>query len=140
MMTHVLARQEYLNAVLQHAKEFKDYHRNIVTKVNKLNKAVVIWHANTEREQKKEQERLEKERMRRLMEEDEVGYRKLIDQKKDRRLAYLLQQTDEYVDNLTRLVAKHKIDSNKLQKKQQKIQEVGRLVGRLMTSYFAHAS
>ena len=126
--------------MLQHAKEFKDYHRNIVTKVNKLNKAVVIWHANTEREQKKEQERLEKERMRRLMEEDEVGYRKLIDQKKDRRLAYLLQQTDEYVDNLTRLVAKHKIDSNKLQKKQQKIQEVGRLVGRLMTSYFAHAS
>ena len=136
----ICARQEYLNAVLQHAKEFKDYHRNIVTKVNKLNKAVVIWHANTEREQKKEQERLEKERMRRLMEEDEVGYRKLIDQKKDRRLAYLLQQTDEYVDNLTRLVAKHKIDSNKLQKKQQKIQEVGRLVGRLMTSYFAHAS
>ena len=136
----MLVRQEYLNAVLQHAKEFKDYHRNIVTKVNKLNKAVVIWHANTEREQKKEQERLEKERMRRLMEEDEVGYRKLIDQKKDRRLAYLLQQTDEYVDNLTRLVAKHKIDSNKLQKKQQKIQEVGRLVGRLMTSYFAHAS
>ena len=126
--------------MLQHAKEFKDYHRNIVTKVNKLNKAVVIWHANTEREQKKEQERLEKERMRRLMEEDEVGYRKLIDQKKDRRLAYLLQQTDEYVDNLTRLVAKHKIDSNKLQKKQQKIQEVGRLVGRLVTSYFAHAS
>ena len=136
----ICARQEYLNAVLQHAKEFKDYHRNIVTKVNKLNKAVVIWHANTEREQKKEQERLEKERMRRLMEEDEVGYRKLIDQKKDRRLAYLLQQTDEYVDNLTRLVAKHKIDSNKLQKKQQKIQEVGRLVGRLVTSYFAHAS
>ena len=40
----ICARQEYLNAVLQHAKEFKDYHRNIVTKVNKLNKAVVIWH------------------------------------------------------------------------------------------------
>ena len=53
-----------------------------------------------------------------------MGYRNLIDQKKDRRLAYLLEQTDEYVDNLTRLVAKHKIDSNKMQKKQQKIQEV----------------
>ncbi|NXW12079.1 SMCA2 protein, partial [Fregetta grallaria] len=36
--------------------------------------------------------------------EDEEGYRKLIDQKKDRRLAYLLQQTDEYVANLTNLV------------------------------------
>ena len=36
----------------------------------------------TEKEQKKEQERIEKERMRRLMAEDEEGYRKLIDQKK----------------------------------------------------------
>ncbi|NXN46663.1 SMCA4 protein, partial [Rhinoptilus africanus] len=36
--------------------------------------------------------------------EDEEGYRKLIDQKKDKRLAYLLQQTDEYVANLTELV------------------------------------
>uniref|UniRef100_UPI003BEF4CAB Probable global transcription activator SNF2L2 n=1 Tax=Homo sapiens TaxID=9606 RepID=UPI003BEF4CAB len=53
-------------------------------------------------------ERIEKERMRRLMAEDEEGYRKLIDQKKDRRLAYLLQQTDEYVANLTNLVWEHK--------------------------------
>lgn len=32
----------------------------------------------------------------------------MIDQKKDRRLAYLLQQTDEYVANLTSLVWEHK--------------------------------
>ena len=53
-----------------------------------------------------------------------MGYRKLIDQKKDHRLAYLLEQTDEYVDNLTRLVAKHKIQSSKVVKKQKRIQEV----------------
>ena len=33
----------------------------------KLNKSVMLYHMNTEREQKKEQERIEKERMRRLM-------------------------------------------------------------------------
>ena len=59
--------QEYLNAVLQHVKDFKDFHRNISVKINKVNKAVMLHHANTEREQKKEQERLEKERMKRLM-------------------------------------------------------------------------
>lgn len=59
--------QEYLNAVLQHAKDFKEFHRNVMGKVAKLNKAVITYHANTEREQKKEQERIEKERMRRLM-------------------------------------------------------------------------
>ncbi|KFQ57610.1 Transcription activator BRG1, partial [Pelecanus crispus] len=96
--------KEYLNSILQHAKDFKEYHRSVTGKIQKLTKAVATYHANTEREQKKENERIEKERMRRLMAEDEEGYRKLIDQKKDKRLAYLLQQTDEYVANLTELV------------------------------------
>uniref|UniRef100_K1P321 Putative global transcription activator SNF2L4 n=1 Tax=Magallana gigas TaxID=29159 RepID=K1P321_MAGGI len=112
--------QEYLNAVLQHAKEFKEFHRNVTNKVGKLNKAMMVHHANTEREQKKEQERLEKERMRRLMEEDEEGYRKLIDQKKDKRLAYLLAQTDEYISNLMTLVAQHKEDLKKKKQKRRK--------------------
>ena len=59
------------------------YHKNNIAKAVKLNKAVLVWHANAEREQKKEQERIEKERLRRLMAEDEEGYRKLIDQKKE---------------------------------------------------------
>lgn len=71
------------------------------------------YHANAEREQKKEQERIEKERMRRLMAEDEEGYRKLIDQKKDKRLAFLLSQTDEYISNLTQMVKQHKDDQMK---------------------------
>ena len=109
--------QEYLTAILQHAKEFKEYHRNIQGKISKVNKAVATYHANTEREQKKEQERIEKERMRRLMAEDEEGYRKLIDQKKDKRLAFLLSQTDEYINNLTEMVMEHK---NELKKKKGK--------------------
>ncbi|MEQ2166825.1 Transcription activator BRG1, partial [Goodea atripinnis] len=59
--------QEYLNSILQHAKDFKDYHRSITAKIQKATKAVATYHANTEREQKKENERIEKERMRRLM-------------------------------------------------------------------------
>ncbi|KAL8604698.1 Transcription activator BRG1 [Nucella lapillus] len=118
--------QEYLNSVLQHAKEFKEFHRNIQGKIAKLNKAMMMHHANTEREQKKEQERIEKERMRRLMAEDEEGYRRLIDQKKDRRLAYLLTQTDEYVCNLMNLVKQHKEEVKKkhqLAKKKKKKKE-----------------
>merc|ERR1719483_775863 len=109
--------QEYLNAVLQHAKEFKDFHRNIIGKISKINKAVVTYYSNTEREQKKEQERIEKERMRWLMAEDEEGYRKLIDEKKDKRLAYLLAQTDEYIDNVGLLVKEHK-ENERMKRKQ----------------------
>ncbi|KAK4337107.1 hypothetical protein RND71_043425 [Anisodus tanguticus] len=116
--------QEYLSTILQHAKEFKEYHRNIQAKISKVNKAVATYHANTEREQKKEQERIEKERMRRLMAEDEEGYRKLIDQKKDKRLAFLLSQTDEYIKNLTEMVMQHK---NELKKKKKKIKKKKRV-------------
>ncbi|XP_078252198.1 SWI/SNF-related matrix-associated actin-dependent regulator of chromatin subfamily A member 2-like isoform X2 [Rhinoraja longicauda] len=112
--------QEYLNSILQHAKDFKEYHRSVTGKIQKLSRAIGNWHANTEREQKKETERIEKERMRRLMAEDEEGYRKLIDQKKDKRLAYLLQQTDEYVASLTKLVYEHKAAQAAKEKKKKK--------------------
>ncbi|KAJ0067794.1 hypothetical protein NL108_010473, partial [Boleophthalmus pectinirostris] len=112
--------QEYLNSILQHAKDFKEYHRSVSGKIQKLTRAIATWHTNTEREQKKETERIEKERMRRLMAEDEEGYRKLIDQKKDKRLAYLLQQTDEYVANLTTLVYEHKAAQAAKEKKKKK--------------------
>lgn len=108
--------QEYLTEVMTHAKNFKDHHRTMNAKMAKLNKAILTYHANTEREAKREQERIEKERIRRLMLEDEEGYRKLIDQKKDKRLAFLLQQTDEYVANLTKLVAAHKVDAQNKKK------------------------
>jgi len=55
-----------------------------------------------------------------LKAEDEEGYRKLIDQKKDKRLAFLLSQTDEYVANLTELVAEHKIEAKKRMRKERK--------------------
>ncbi|XP_060813806.1 ATP-dependent helicase brm-like [Bombus pascuorum] len=123
--------QEFINSVLQHGKDLKEFYRNNVAKLARLNKAVLNYHANAEREQKKEQERIEKERMRRLMAEDEEGYRKLIDQKKDKRLAFLLSQTDEYIGNLTEMVKQHKIEQKKKQvearrlKKKKKKQQDG---------------
>ncbi|XP_019754078.1 ATP-dependent helicase brm [Dendroctonus ponderosae] len=127
--------QEFLNSVLQHAKEFKEFHKATQAKVAKVNKAILNYHANAEREQKKEQERIEKERMRRLMAEDEEGYRKLIDQKKDKRLAFLLSQTDEYIASLTEMVRQHKEEQahkkkeeERRKKRQQRMQEPDRKV------------
>ena len=44
----------------------------------------------------------------------------MIDQKKDRRLAYLLQQTDEYVNSLMKLVKDHKDDVRKKKREKKK--------------------
>jgi len=109
---------------MTHCKDHKEFHRNNLVKIAKVNKAVLNWHANAEREQKKEQERIEKERMRRLMAEDEEGYRKLIDQKKDIRLAFLLSQTDEYIGNLTEMVKMHKMEQKKKQIEDTKVRKL----------------
>merc|ERR1711913_152030 len=104
-----------------HGKDMKEFHRNNLGKIARVNKAVMLYHANAEREQKKEQERLEKERLSRLMAEDEEGYRKLIDQKKDKRLAFLLSQTDEYINQLTDMVKQHKKETRKRQKQEENL-------------------
>ena len=52
-----------------------------------------------------------------LKAEDEEGYRKLIDKEKDRRLAYLLQQTDEYIESLIAMVKEHKEEVMKKKKR-----------------------
>lgn len=69
------------------------------------------------------------------MAEDEEGYRKLIDQKKDKRLAFLLSQTDEYISNLTEMVKQHKLEQTnkkkeeeRRKKKQQRMAEPDRKV------------
>jgi len=47
--------QDYLNAILAHSREFQIFHKNNQMKVQRVNKAVLTWHANAEREQRKEQ-------------------------------------------------------------------------------------
>jgi len=114
---------EYINAVLNHSREMQAWHKNNIPKVQKINKAILAWHANADREQKKEAERLEKERLSRLMAEDEEGYRKLIDQKKDKRLAFLLSQTDEYINQLTDMVGQHKKETKRKLKDMRRAQK-----------------
>lgn len=77
---------------MQASKEFKEFHRNAQTRMQKLRKAVQTYHVNNEKERKKDEIRNEKMRMLKLMEEDDVGYRQLLDEKKDKRLVFLLQQ------------------------------------------------
>lgn len=102
--------QEFLNAVLSHGRDFREYHRNVSNRLSKINKAVMT----AERDRRREQQRIDRERMRRLMEEDDDGYRHMIDEKKNKRLHYLLTQTDEFIDNLTNLVKDHKREQEKI--------------------------
>ncbi|KAG7268595.1 hypothetical protein CRUP_011742 [Coryphaenoides rupestris] len=105
--------------ILQHAKDFKEYHRSMSGKMQKLTKAIAtVAHQHGARAEEGDGE--DREGANEEAHEDEEGYRKLIDQKKDKRLAYLLQQTDEYVANLTNLVYEHKAAQAAKDKKKRK--------------------
>ncbi|ULT95326.1 hypothetical protein L3Y34_004211 [Caenorhabditis briggsae] len=104
---------DLMYAIVQHSRDFKEYHRNILMKTARTRKAVTTYHQNNERERKRDEIRNEKLRMQKLMQEDEEGYRALLDEKKDQRLVYLLQQTDEYVDSLCSLVRQHQTTEKK---------------------------
>ncbi|CAF0758335.1 unnamed protein product [Rotaria sordida] len=99
--------QEFLNAILTHARDFREYHRRYTMATLRMNKSIQAYFANNERELIKEQKRQERDRIITLMNNDEEGYRKLIDEKKDARLALLLSQTDSYIDSLKQLVRQH---------------------------------
>ena len=97
--------QEYLSSILQHARDFKEFHRNNMVRISRLNKAVMSHHAMIEREQKKEQERIEKERLRRLM----VRSVELV----DIHVSVRYNTTDNY--NLTSMLFEFKLDINYVQ-------------------------
>ncbi|KAF0993275.1 hypothetical protein HZS_5546, partial [Henneguya salminicola] len=105
---HKRFQKDLLNSIIHHCKEFKEFHRSTFVRIIRVTKTIAIYHANQDKEKKKEEERIDKERMRRLMMEDEEGYRKLLDEKKDRRIHLLLNQTDEFIKSLMDLVSKHK--------------------------------
>lgn len=100
--------RDLLHSLVNASKEFKEFHRATHVKIIRITKTVSIYHSNQDKEKKKEEDRVDKERLRRLMMEDEEGYRKLLDEKKDRRIHYLLNQTDEFIKSIMDLVSKHK--------------------------------
>lgn len=92
--------QNYLVEILKHARAFKDFHAKVRNRCHALAKGCVLHASSAEREEQAKAEKLERERMQLLQSSDEAGYRALIDKKKHKRLAYLLDKTDEAMRNL----------------------------------------
>jgi len=116
-------RQAFLNAILTHAKDFREYHRRMKTNNQRLNKSIQVYFTNSERELIRERERQERDRIKHLMNEDEEAYRRLVDEKKDARLALLLSQTDSYIDSLKQLVRQHQ-QTNQTKKSEESTETV----------------
>jgi ATP-dependent helicase STH1/SNF2 len=95
---------EQLSVITSHGRDLLAVNRAAQDRVLKLGRAVLQFHAHTEREEQKRIERLAKERLKALKADDEEAYMKLIDTAKDTRITHLLKQTDSYLDSLAQAV------------------------------------
>ncbi|CAG8483945.1 10612_t:CDS:10, partial [Scutellospora calospora] len=104
--THLDLMQSYCI----HGRDMILWHRSSQQKQLKFGRAVVSFHSQVEKEEQKRLERLSKERLRALKNDDEEAYLKLIDKVKDTRITHLLKQTDQYLDSLAQAVVAQQRD------------------------------
>ncbi|KAF8168355.1 SNF2-family ATP dependent chromatin remodeling factor snf21 [Crassisporium funariophilum] len=102
---------EQLGVICSHGKEVIAVNRAAQDRILRLGRAVLNFHAHTEKEEQKRIERLAKERMKALKADDEEAYMKLIDTAKDTRITHLLRQTDTYLDSLAHAVVAQQNES-----------------------------
>ena len=102
---------EQLEVICNHGREVMNACRNAQDRVLRIGRAVLSFHAHTEKEEQKRIERLAKERLKALKADDEEAYMKLIDTAKDTRITHLLKQTDAYLDSLAQAVVAQQTES-----------------------------
>lgn len=103
--------KDFMNQVTENSKKFKEFHSQHLQKVKRVNRSVVTFHASKARREQQRREKAEKDRLRALKENDEVAYMQLLQQTKNNRLTELLQQTDDYLEQISAKVAQAKGES-----------------------------
>lgn len=105
---------DYLKAIVQHGKDLVKTGSSESDARRKLGRSVLSYHSTTSREELKRVERLAKERLRALKNDDEESYLKLLDEAKDKRISHLLRQTSNYLDSLAQAVVAQQEDAGDL--------------------------
>ncbi|KAK9371107.1 SNF2 family N-terminal domain-containing protein [Lipomyces kononenkoae] len=106
---------DYLVGVCNHGTEMLNNGRMRRNKRQRLGKAVLAYHAYTEREEQRRTERTAKQRLQALKANDEEAYMKLLDQTKDTRITHLLRQTNTFLDSLAQSVKDQQRESKALE-------------------------
>ncbi|TKY84939.1 hypothetical protein EX895_006019 [Sporisorium graminicola] len=95
---------DYLSTICNHGRDLIAAHGKAQDQARRFGRAMLKFHADSEREEQKRVERIAKERLNALKADDEEAYLKLIDTAKDTRITHLLRQTDAYLDSLAQAV------------------------------------
>jgi ATP-dependent helicase STH1/SNF2 len=99
-----------LQQICDHGRNMMTAQRTWQAKQTKLGRAILQFHQHIEKEEQKKAERLSKERIKALRNDDEEAYMKLIDEAKDTRLTLLLRQTGSFLESLSKAVVDQQND------------------------------
>lgn len=111
------AQQNRLNEICEHGTNLVTHHKTNENRLSKLGRTVVQYHNHIEKEEQKRVERIAKERILALKNDDEEAYLKLLDEAKDTRLTHLLKQTGQFLESLTKSVVDQQNDSKNMRSK-----------------------
>lgn len=104
------AKQSRLNSIIDHGLSLMAHHKNVKSIHSMLGKVVLQYHHHVEKGEQRKIDRIAKERMMALKNNDEEAYMKLIDEAKDTRLTHLLKQTGQFLDTLKNYVVEQQND------------------------------
>ncbi|EIW73270.1 hypothetical protein TREMEDRAFT_24951 [Tremella mesenterica DSM 1558] len=107
---------EYINSICEHGQAvisagFGTSRGQGADKMRRLGQAMIKMHKDTEREEQRRIERLAKERLKALKNDDEDAYLALLGEAKDSRIGHLLKQTDQYLETLAAAVVDQQNDA-----------------------------
>lgn len=98
------AEQNRLQTICDQGVNLMAHNKLKSSKLGKLGRTVIQYHHHVAKEEHKRVERIAKERIQALKNDDEEAYMKLIDEAKDTRLTHLLKQTGQFLETLTKSV------------------------------------
>ena len=96
--------QSYSKAALNHRDEFLRYHKAKRSDCARMGRAVRQQLESVETRKGKQEEKEEARRLQALKENDMESYMQLVQETKNSRLRHLLDQTDDYISTINRMV------------------------------------
>jgi len=99
-----MREQEYLKELLAHREDFFRFHKTKRADAKKAAFAVKAWQETADSRKEKMELRYEAARVKALKENDMEAYAKLLQETKNDRLHYLLNQTDTYLATINKMV------------------------------------
>jgi SNF2 family DNA or RNA helicase len=105
-MQRKLNHGRFLKTVLTHQRDFATFHKQKMQQLSRVSKGAKHHHDEIATRATREEDRNERMRLKALRSNDMDAYMKLVEETKNKRLQFLLNQTDEYLNSIKELIKK----------------------------------